>query len=239
VVKRVVDRWPGCLEAKEHLGWTPLHVGCQGAPLEVVRYLVEKRELALQAPTNDGWLPLHLVAHSAPPEEVRYLAQAWAPALRNKNPSGVLPLHVAAQFAPLEVVQVLADLLPEALLVETNMGARPIVLARNNAKRPDVADWLEAATRRESGGKGECGGFGFGPWPHSIRRWCWCCDGSFARWMGGRRRGRSEEGAECASSSKPMMFEAEERADRDEASTRSSSSSSEADATASRNAAAA
>jgi ankyrin repeat protein len=75
----------------------PLHHACIiGAPLELVRYLVEEYPDSLQVADNDGYLPLHdACLCGAPMDVVQYLAKACPKSLQVTSRSGKKPIDLA------------------------------------------------------------------------------------------------------------------------------------------------
>jgi ankyrin repeat protein len=149
VVQCLSDKCPDALLIQENNGWLPLHLAAQGeASLKVVKCLADRCPEALLVQNKIGCHPLHIAARFASVEVVQYLACKCPLSLLIQNIDGWLPLHVAAGFGKSVKVQCLADKCPDALLVEDKRGCLPVDVAREyNQKHPDVAVWLEVATR--------------------------------------------------------------------------------------------
>ena len=76
----------------------PLHEAVEtGAPVGVVKVLLEAHEAAASVATKEGWLPLHLACkHEAPVEVVKMLLEAHNGGALVADENGWLPLHLAA-----------------------------------------------------------------------------------------------------------------------------------------------
>ncbi|GHP12325.1 hypothetical protein PPROV_001105300 [Pycnococcus provasolii] len=79
-VRARIQSNPGEVRQKNFRGWFPLHWAAYNkAPLDVVRYLVEKYPDSVREKTGSGGsLPLHMAAaHDAPLDVVRYLVEQY------------------------------------------------------------------------------------------------------------------------------------------------------------------
>ena len=60
-VKKLVDENPEHITESDSFGMIPLHyASLYGAPLKIVKYLIQQDEISIERKTNNGSLPLHL-----------------------------------------------------------------------------------------------------------------------------------------------------------------------------------
>ena len=84
---------------RDFVGWLPLHwAAFKGAPLEVVRALLDAYPQGAQTTSSRGWLPLHLAASKgAPLEVVQALLDVHPRAVLETNQDSMTPLDEARQ----------------------------------------------------------------------------------------------------------------------------------------------
>ena len=114
-------------------GALPLHIACQlGAPVEILRLLVQKYAAALQTTDNNGDLPLHAACRAAAPslDGIRFVVEQDPNAVQAANNAGALPLHLlCGSRPPVQTVQYLLGLFQGALAIRTNAGDLPLMVA--------------------------------------------------------------------------------------------------------------
>jgi ankyrin repeat protein len=145
-IQTLVEAWRGALSVADINGNLPLHLACyHGAPLYVVRYLVQEYPESLQVTNKDGGLAVHYACNcnrGSPLEIVRYVVQENPKSLQVTDINGQLPLHHACNHgAPLELVRYLVQQYPESLQVIGINGKTPIDLAKNQ----EVVAWMRSA----------------------------------------------------------------------------------------------
>ena len=124
----------------------PLHVACRrGAPVEILRPLLQLYPAALQRTDAIGDLPLHAACRSAEPslKEIRFLVELDLPAVRMPNIVGALPLHLlCGSRPPAEVVQYLVRSFEGSLSIRTPSGDLPFMVACKTSASESVLQVL-------------------------------------------------------------------------------------------------
>jgi len=130
-------------------GALPLHVACRrGAPVEILRPLLELNPAALQLTDDGGDWPLHAACHSAEPslKEIRFLVERDAAAVRIPNNVGALPLHLlCGSRPPAEVVKYLVQSFEGSVAMRTPTGDLPLMVACKTSASESVLQVLLTA----------------------------------------------------------------------------------------------
>ena len=129
-------------EACEEGWWgLPLHYAAlRGAPVEVVRALMDAYPEGARKTDDEGCLPLHFAATV---EVVRALLDANPEGAGMADEDGRLPLHVAAaRRAPVEVIRALLDAYPEGARKTDDYGNLPLHFAAAYGAPVDVVRML-------------------------------------------------------------------------------------------------
>jgi len=121
------------IQSSNNNGALPLHVACQvGAPIEVVRLLLQEYAAALHTPDDTGAWPLHIACQAAAPllVVIRFLTEQDPNALQVPNNDGALPLHLlCGSRPPVQTVKYLVSLFEGALALMTHSGDLPLMVA--------------------------------------------------------------------------------------------------------------
>lgn len=145
-VELLVEACPAAVDVQDEDGCVPLHHAAtkDTVPLDVVRYLVQRRQTSLRARSSEGQLPLYFAAVSSV-DKVQFLASAWPPALQESNMHGCLVLHAAAATnAPVAMIELLLRLWWDAVQHKNNEGKLPLHLAAEGTSRENVQRLVEA-----------------------------------------------------------------------------------------------
>ena len=120
------------VEAKDEVGWTPLHLASRDNSIAIAKLLIE-RGADVDAKTNVGLTPLHLASMRNYVEIAELLIKAGAD-VEAKDNRGQTPLH----WASIENYIELAELLLERgadVKVKDNKGKTPLDRARSDKMR--------------------------------------------------------------------------------------------------------
>ena len=130
-----------CFRSGDNDGALPLHIACQvGAPVDILRLLVQAFAAAFQIADGNGGLPLHTACKGAAPslELIRYVVEQDPNAVQAANNDGALPLHLlcgsrlhllSRSKPSVQTVQYLLGMFQGALAMRTHRGDLPLMVA--------------------------------------------------------------------------------------------------------------
>jgi ankyrin repeat protein len=108
------------LEAKDNIGWRPMHYAFCGGYVEIVKLLLDKVDL--EAKDNDGWRPIHHACYRGYVEIVKLFLDKVD--FEAKDNLGRRPIHCACYKSHVEIVKLLLNKVD--LEAEDINGCRPI-----------------------------------------------------------------------------------------------------------------
>ena len=91
-------------------GLTPLHYACQGGRLDIVKYLIEEKNIDSSCQAKDGILPLHIASINGHLPVVKLLVEDYHcnPGVKDKN--GMTPGHWAQRKDHVEISSYLSSM---------------------------------------------------------------------------------------------------------------------------------
>lgn len=121
----LIDMYPEGLGIKNSKGMTPLQVGLDiGAPMEIIKLMLDRRPESIREPADDGRLPVHFAAapeiNGPKVALLRYVVRKWPQAVHERADDGLLPVHHAIRYGAdrgkcgttKKIVRILLELLP-------------------------------------------------------------------------------------------------------------------------------
>ena len=135
--------------SRDNDGALPLHIACQfGAPVEILRLIVQADAAALQTMNNNGDLPLHAACQADAPslDGIRFVVEQDPNAVQAANNDGALPLHLLCGSRPtVPTVKYLVSSFEGALALMPHSGDLPLMLACKASSSQSVLQVLLTA----------------------------------------------------------------------------------------------
>uniref|UniRef100_UPI00358F8F19 ankyrin repeat and SOCS box protein 7-like isoform X2 n=1 Tax=Myxine glutinosa TaxID=7769 RepID=UPI00358F8F19 len=155
-LRGLLDRGALPLDARDHKGWTLLHMAASRGSLACIRLLLQLGVDAKEQESKSGFSPLHYAAMNGGTAAARLLIEtvkgyspregaelAMAELVEARSFEGWTPLHVAAGCGHLSVQRLLLDLKAQVDGL-TAQGVTPMVLAALRERPACVRALLEA-----------------------------------------------------------------------------------------------
>jgi ankyrin repeat protein len=161
MVKELVYDWEADIEAKDYLGWTPLHCACHYGYMEVVIELVSAGE-HIRVVNNNGKYPIDTALRGVKYGVFKYLLQELYASISDHD--GRLPIHALLEDlstdetsirevlehdydafdtdAILEIIAFLVDQDPESLIARNQDGQLPLHVACATLTDLDIIEFL-------------------------------------------------------------------------------------------------
>ena len=97
------------MSGRDQDGWTSLHWATLHGHLDLVRWLVDEKQVDPSCQSREGWTPLHVASQNGHLDIVRWLVEKqWVdPLCQDKE--GLTPRHVASRNDHLDIVRWLAN----------------------------------------------------------------------------------------------------------------------------------
>ena len=142
VAKLLIDTPSIDLERPNLAGETPVMLAAFTGSEELVKYLVEKRQVEINKP---GWSALHYAATGGHADIIQLLLDQSA-YIDAESPNGSTPLMMAARYGNLKSVQLLIDEGAD-VLIKNQLGLNALDFAKQG-NRPDAVAALESAMNK-------------------------------------------------------------------------------------------
>ena len=113
---------------QDEAGNTPLHIACQNGSIDMVGYLVKKKNCDVNVVNDRGELPLHLACKRMYGKEIIQLVSVGCDVNR-QDEAGNTPLHMACQNGSTDMVRYLVEEKKCGFNVANNKGELPLHLA--------------------------------------------------------------------------------------------------------------
>jgi len=136
----------GLMRQQDSNGTLPFHVACRGgAPVEILRLVLEEYPDAQNVADNRGYFPIHYACQAVAPslDVIRFLSEQHPASVFAQTSSGALALHLLCGAKPADnVVRFLLQLYEGSISVTTNDGDLPLMVACKTRASESVVQLL-------------------------------------------------------------------------------------------------